>query len=301
MRNALLAVDSKKQETYDMKTKPKLWSVGDIPDQLYLTVLKLETPEALDRPYQPLALLTRSPLPQLPSFFLHFGSGRHSQVQNTPFSLALEATSHVVQLINTFTLCIFDDVFSKGYQSDPAKMPYFLAPVAADAEVGVSADPASAIAWDVLQSIHDYQEKWAENPWDNQSWQTKPDEFFNDRYIVDPFDGSRKLWTVGVTQQYKPLDPVPPNTAPRKGARKNNDNIMEYSCSLWAKARSRRTFDTEQRVIEAKFISLRRNLLDDFDEPEEETPKKCFIILEPLKISPVSIRTFGFELTLTMA
>jgi endoribonuclease Dicer len=98
---------------------------------------------------------------------------------------------------------------------------------------------------------------------------------------------------VGVTQQYKPLDPVPPNTAPRKGTRNNNENIMEYSCSLWSKARTRRTFDAEQRVIEAEFIPLRRNLLDDFDAPEKETPKKCFIILEPLKISPVSILTLA--------
>jgi endoribonuclease Dicer len=300
MRNALLAVDSKKRETYNMKTKPEMWSVGGLPEQLYLTVLELETPEALDRPCQPLALLTRSPLPPLPSFFLHFGTGRHSQVQTTSFVLPLDVSSEIIQLINTFTLCIFDDVFSKGYESDPSKMPYFLVPITSGAKVEVHAQPTTVIAWDVLQSIQEHQTKWADNPWDNKSWQTEPDEYFKNKYIVDPFDGSRKLWTVGVTQEYKPLDAVPPNSAPRKGTRKNNDNIIEYSCSLWAKARSRRTFDTEQRVIEAEFIPLRRNLLDDFDGPEEETPKKCFIILEPLRISPVSNNTFEHDLPLTI-
>lgn len=299
MRNALLAVDSKKRESYDMKTKPEMWSVGGVPELFYLTVMDLETPEALGRPSQPLALLTRSPLPQLPSFFLHFGAGRHSQVQTTPFALPLEVGSDLIQLINTFTLCIFDDVFSKGYESNPSKMPYFLLPITPSAKIDGDSRPATIIAWDVLQSIQEHQTKWTGNPWDNKSWQTEPDEFFKDKYIVDPFDGSRKLWTVGVTRNYKPLDAVPPNSAPRKGTRKNNDNIMEYSCSLWAKARSRRTFDTEQRVIEAEFIPLRRNLLDDFDGPKEETPKKCFIILEPLKISPVSKSAAACNLLLT--
>ncbi len=69
---------------------------------------------------------------------------------------------------------------------------------------------------------------------------------------------------------------------------------MEYSCSLWAKARSRRTFDPNQREIEAELISLRRNLLDEFDTPEEDSPKKCFVILEPLKISPVCLQLISF-------
>ena len=291
MRNAHLAVDGKKREAYDMKTKPAMWSDGGIPEKLYATVIVLETPEALDRPCQPLALLTRSPLPQLPSFFLHFGAGRHSQAQTTPMSVPLDLDSEMLQWIHTFTLCIFDDVFSKRYDSTPTDMPYFLAPISSGCEFDNYAQdgPDSIIAWNVLKCVHEHQTKWADNPWELTSWKTEPDHFFEDKYIVDPWDGSRKMWTVGVSKDYKPLDPVPPNTAPRKGTRKNNDNILEYSCSLWAKARTRRTFDTEQRVFEAEYIPLRRNLLDDFDGPEDATPTKCFIILESLKISPVSL------------
>jgi endoribonuclease Dicer len=301
MRNALLAVDSKKRESYDMKTKPAVWTAGWEPKLLYMNVLALETPDALDRPCQPLALLTRAPLPQLPSFHLHFGAGRHSQVLITPIMEAWEVTPELLELVNTFTLCIFEDVFSKGYQSDSSKMPYFLVPIASCAKTNIesSTHPTDLIAWDILHSVQDHHTKWSGNPWDNKSWQTESDEFLKDKYIVDPFDGSRKLWTVGVNREYKPLDPVPPNSAPRKGTRKNNENIMEYSCSLWAKARSRRTFDPEQRVVQAEFIPLRRNLLDDFDGPEEETPKQCFIILEPLKISPVSMTTPKHYLQLT--
>jgi endoribonuclease Dicer len=145
------------------------------------------------------------------------------------------------------------------------------------------------IAWDVVKSIEDYQSKWGDQPWENKAWQDAPDEYFKDKFIVDPWDGSRKFWSLGVDPRFKPLDPVPANAASRPGARKNNDNIMEYSCSLWAKARARRTFDENQRVIAARLISLRRNLLDEFDTSEVETSKQCWVIMETLKISPVSI------------
>ncbi|KUJ06389.1 uncharacterized protein LY89DRAFT_603411 [Mollisia scopiformis] len=285
MRNALLAVDSKKREAYDMKTKPTIWSSTGFPDRLFVTVLRLENPSALDRSSQPIALLTRSCLPQLPSFYLHFGNDRHSLVQCSSYTEPITVTEAIVEQINSFTLCIFDDVFSKGYESDPTKMPYFLAPISEQVTVDLGSDPSGLIAWDILKAIEEHQVKWAANPWDNKSWETEPDEFFKDKYIVDPYDGSRKMWSKGVAYGHKALDPVPPNSAPRKGTRKNNDNIMEYSCSLWAKARARRTFDPNQRVVEAEFISLRRNLLDEFATAEDDSPKKCFVILEPLKIS----------------
>lgn len=288
MRNALLAVDSKKREAYDMRTKPEMWASGTIPEELFLNVLSLDKPECLGRTSQPLALLTRLPLPDLPSFQLHFGSGKKSKLLVTSYRRPLKVKACSLNQINLFTLCIFDDVFSKSYESDPTRMPYFLAPIKPCGSIDQDTDISELISWDVLESIEDYHDKWTDNPWENKVWQDAPDDFFQDKFIVDPWDGSRKLWAVGVDRRFKPLDPVPANAAPRNGTRKNNDNIMEYSCSLWAKARARRTFDESQRVVEAKYISLRRNLLDEFDASEVETPKECWIILEPMKISPVS-------------
>lgn len=288
MRNALLAVDSKKREAYDMKTKPKLWSMTGYPDTLFITVLRLDNPDALDRPSQPLGLLTRSSLPDLPSFYLHFGQDRHSLVKCSAYTAPISVTSVMVEKINTFTLTIFWDIFSKKYESDPSKMPYFIVPINENVPVDNDTAPSKLIAWDVLNAVEGHVLKWTGNERDNKSWQTEPDVFFKDKYITDPWDGSRKMWSKGVATQYKPLDPVPPGSAPRNGTRKNNDNIMEYSCSLWSKARAKITLDPNQRVIEAESISLRRNLLDEFATAEEDSPKKCFVILETLNISPVS-------------
>ncbi|KAH6663088.1 hypothetical protein B0J14DRAFT_609726 [Halenospora varia] len=287
MRNALLAVDSRKKEAYDMKTKPALWSIYGLPEDLYVTILTLEDRTVLDRPSQPLALLTRSNLPELPSFMLHFGSGKHSPVKIQTLPLPIKVNEGMINELTTFTLCIFDDVFSKEYEHNTPKMPYFLAPVRSNIDVGQE-EASALISWDILKNIQEYQTAWLAKGWETiKPWQTEPDEFFDDKYIVDPFDGSRKLWCHGVTNLYKPLDPVPPNSAPRKGARKRNDNIMEYSCSLWEKARARRTLDVNQRVFQAKLVSLRRNLLDEFDDPAEETSTNCYITLETMKVSPL--------------
>jgi endoribonuclease Dicer len=278
MRNAHLALNSKKQEAYDMRTKPELWSVDSIPDKLYLTVFTIADPSCLLRPSQPLGLLTRSALPQFPDIPLFFGQGRQSRVMSRPLSKAIQLETSMLDMINEFTLRIFDDVFSKEYIADLARTPYFLVPIKISTLVTDS--PTNLIAWDILIQVQANVElHWNDNT---------PDAFFEDRYIVDLYDGSRKLWTKKVTHDYKPLDPVPPETAPRAGTRKNNDNITEYSCSLWSKARSYRTFREDQPVVEAEYIPLRRNLLDDGDFVESEAPKKCFIILEPLKISAVS-------------
>ncbi|KAB8298252.1 hypothetical protein EYC80_001985 [Monilinia laxa] len=267
MRNALLAVDSKKREAYEMRTKPTLWSSKGEQGMFYLTVMFLESPGSLDRASQPLGLLTRSPLPDLPQFVLHFGGGRNSSVSCVPLASSIELGETILEQINMFTLCLFQDVFSKAYKSDPDSMPYFLVPISCPDSVrdwkGVK--PTSIIDWQTIKYVRDFEKMQADKPWEHKPWLGKSDEYFKNKFITDPFDGSRKLWSVGITKEYKPLDPVPPDTAPRKGARKNN----------------------KQPVIEATYISLRRNLLDEFDGAEVESPKKCFVILEPLKVSPL--------------
>ncbi|KAH8651518.1 hypothetical protein BGZ60DRAFT_187238 [Tricladium varicosporioides] len=286
MRNALLAV-SKKKEAYNMKTKPAAWSILGLPEELYVTILTLEDHAVLDRPSQPLALLTRSNLPKLPSFMLHFGSGKHSPIKIQTLPSPIKVNENMIKEFTTFTLCIFDDVFSKEYEADASKMPYFLAPISSNTDVE-RGDINALISWDTLKNIQENQTAWLAKGWETiKPWQTEPDDFFNDKYIVDPFDGSRKLWCHGVTNLYKPLDPVPPNSAPRKGTRKRHINIMEYSCSLWGKARARRTLDVTQRVFKAKLVSLRRNLLDEFDDPAGETSTDCYITLETMKVSPL--------------
>jgi endoribonuclease Dicer len=290
MRNALLAVDSKKQAAYNMRIKPELWFVDEVPTQLFLTVLLLRDSGSLGRSSQPLALLTRSALPKISNIPLFPEPDHRVEVECIPLSVVLPVDRATLDKINVFTLRIFEDIFSKKYEPNPARMSYFLAPINPTILAAGILLPTELIAWDILGNVHQHETLL----WDK----TTPESFFEDRYITDPWDGSRKLWAIKVTHDYKPLDPVPPNTAPRS-AKKRTDNILEYSCSLFEKARQRRTFSIDQPVIEAELIPLRRNLLDDI-ETVPDVPKRCFIVLEPLNISAVCcpILRVGYLLTI---
>ncbi|KFZ01512.1 hypothetical protein V500_00727 [Pseudogymnoascus sp. VKM F-4518 (FW-2643)] len=275
MRNAHLAITSKANTDYDMRMKPSMWAAGEAPTELFLTILSLEDPDQLDRPSQPLGLLTRGPLPRIPQFQLFFGRGKHTAAVSTAVG-GFGVNSDTLELINTFSLRVFKDIFSKEYESNPTKMPYFMVPISNTYAKGQTRLPADLISWDILKTVSDNQ--WL--TWDEST----PESFFEDKYILDPFDGSRKIWAMKVTHEYKPLDAVPPNTAARS-ARKNNSNILEYSCSLFKVARSRRTFSETQPVIEGEVIPFRRNFLDDHDDPATSGPTKCYVVPEPLTIS----------------
>lgn len=88
MRNAHLAITSKKQTSYDAKIKPDLWaqSRGSIPTVLFVTVLEIEHPEKAERPIQPIALLTRTPLPSLPPINLFVSAGMATNAVSTPLN-----------------------------------------------------------------------------------------------------------------------------------------------------------------------------------------------------------------------
>lgn len=288
MRNARLAVGAKNNEEYDMKTKPNLWNPELGFKELYLTVIYLTEPEQMGRPSQPLGLITRGPVPQIPEFDLFFGKTERSPLYCTTISGALpfdsqEKLHDAMETFNTFTLRIFYDVFSKEYESDISKMPYFFVPVKENFESildqGAITDEEllGLIEWDTLDFVKEHKQL---------GWEGQPDSFFEDRYLFDIYDGSRKLWTKKVTHELTPLDPPPPDTFVRHH-RYNQSNIIEYSCSLFKKSRLLRKFSETQPVIEAERIPVRRNLLDDrsFHMDEADQILKCFVVPEPLAIS----------------
>jgi endoribonuclease Dicer len=192
---------------------------------------------------------------------------------------------------------VFQDVFSKSFDATAGEMPYFLAPVTEGHDYPYSQmdkPPVDLIDWEALQVVKDYEK--LEFDEDNDD----PEEFFKDRFVVDPFDGARKLYTVRVRKDLKPLDPVPEGVPDPtfRGWKALEHNIQEYSISMWSRARALRTWKQDQPVAEAQIVSLRQNLLDDLVGDEVEKPKTCFVILEPLAMSSVSTESKMQENTL---
>lgn len=279
MRNAKLALDMKKKNTYTVRVKPTLWSEapGVIPQRLYLTVIHLS--EGLDRPHQPLGLLTRSPLPKIPDFPLFLTSGKITMV-------TLQSLSHKTVIVDTelatkltkVTLRVFCDVFAKVFEFAPAIMSWWIVPLF-NKRAGLLADPIQLIDWPQINYISENEEF----PWTPEM----PNDFLHDKFFVDKYDGGRRAFTITVNPNLKANDPVPADAVQRK---KHSDDILEYSNSLWKKSREYCTWIVDQPVVNAEKMLHRRNFLAAPTTAEKDLNTKVYLCPQPMRISALSTK-----------
>jgi endoribonuclease Dicer len=288
LRNARLAISSKKRAEYDMRIKPERWSRLGEPTELYLTALTLANPDALGRPSKPLLLLTREPIPKMAPFPLFCGTDRSSEVHCIPVPGPMRVNTHELENLTATTLRTFNDVFSKLYEASASELPYFIAPALKDHSFNFSSAtcPNEVLDWEMVLFV-------SRNGGLKYDFDA-PDEFFHDKFVSDPYDGSRKFFLQGRRKDMKPADPVPEGVvAPghRAWLKAENRDIFNYSNSLWSRARSVVAFHKDQPVVEAELLPIRRNILDENIADEDMECKRCFLILEPLRISPVSLNS----------
>lgn len=283
MRNAQLSVNSKKREEYTMRTKPLIWSIEMNREKLFVTIFSLES--AKDEA-QPIAILTKAPLPTLKPIILYFAAASKSAAVATKLDQCLSLTKEQIHQVMLFTMCVFDDVFNKKYETDVASMPYLFLPIQTGAKLDATVEPIAIIDWNTLQAVERAASVTGKGL---KVWQDKDEDFFHHQFIVDPFDGARRFWSRGIDPSYKPLDPLPPGHPAMRKNRNDQSNILEYSCSLFRNSRKKMSFDETQPVIKAELVSLRRNMLDEHGMDDDSGPKQCLLVLEPLKISPLPV------------
>ena len=282
-RNAQLALSSKKHNMYPMRLKPSLWSEGrgTMPSELYLTILDVSA--GLDRPHQPLGLLTRKPLPDLPRFPLFLDSGKVTMAVTKNIPSKLETNEAVLGYLTIFTHRLWKDVNAKIFEVDIPAMSYWVAPIISDECLNTKPAPESHINWAILKTVFHNDEY----PWTPKM----PDSFLTDKFLVDRWSGNRRFICKGVNPAYKPLDPVPGNTVKPSGpGGKNRLDILAYSISLWGKsgAAMREKSSFEQPVVETDQILHRQNWLAEPQVSEKERITKAFLCPQPLRISAVS-------------
>jgi len=287
LANARLATSSTKKDEYGMRIKPDVWSQVGEPAELHVTAITLAAPTALGRPSAPLLLLSRFPMPPIAPFPLFFGVERTSQVRCVPVPGVVKVDTHRLLGLTSFTLRIFDDIFSKVYEASASNLPYFLAPTRKGHfhRFATIIDPSGIIDWKTIDFVRENERL--------QYGFDAPDDFFHDKFLSDPFDGSRKFYLMGRRHDLKPTDPVPAGVVrPNHQAwtkKSHPHDIYNYSISLWSKSRANMGFGREQPVAEAELLSTRQNLLDETIAGPEMESKRCFLILEPMKVSAVSI------------
>ncbi|KAI1268232.1 hypothetical protein F5Y18DRAFT_423590 [Xylariaceae sp. FL1019] len=296
MRNAQLAISSKKRDIYTMKMKPTAWSSTDGSDSFFITILKLSDPDMLGRQSVPIALVTRVPLPRVANFPVFFGSQRGSNVECLPLPGDIMLTPDLVVSLNHFTLRIFKDVFSKEYAFEPAKMSYFFAPLMQIHDWRWSSETShlNLIDWACVTRVQSSAE---EESYENHALQN-----FCNRFVIDPHDGSRKFFTAQARPDLRPTNLQLPGVSTSRQIKKAQQqgtvvDIWNFSVSLWSKARTRISRDDNLTVFEAEYVPHRRNLLDKSDD-EEANQRKCFIVFQTLKLSalPPDLAAMAFIL-----
>ena len=280
MRNAHLALNMSKAHSYNMKIKPDLWerTRGSLPSEVFLTVLSLENPENLGRPCQPLALLTRTRLPDIPPFPLHLQVGKVSQLLCTSIRTSLEVCSTRLTELTEFTLRIYHDIFNKKFEVNEPQMSYWLAPIVNAWRTSRENDqPCELIDWAVLARVSQY----ADTPWTVDM----PHHELIDRYLIDRWSGGNRFYSLEIKPDLKPSDPVPEGTAKSKYM----DSIISYTISyLYKNSKSKVKWEDDQPVILAHKILHRLNLLDEITEKEKGVNTTAYLCPQPLRISAVS-------------
>ena len=280
MRNAHLALNMKKTHSYNMKIKPDLWerTRGALPRELSLTVISLEHPENLGRSCQPLALLTRTRLPNIPRFPLHLHAGKVSELLCTSISTSLDVDSTALAGLTEFTLRIYYDIFNKKFEVNEIQMSYWLAPILSTWTISRKDDPPSEmIDWAVLAHVS----KYPDTPWTVNT----PNKEIIDRYLIDRWTGGNRFYSLEIKPDLKPSDPVPEGTAKAK----HMDSIISYTTSyLYKNSKSKVKWIEDQPVILAHKILHRLNLLDEITEKEKGVNTVAYLCPQPLKISAVN-------------
>jgi endoribonuclease Dicer len=264
-----------------MLSKPYFWNKmsGTVPEKLYVTVIILLPSKHLSRKHQSIAILTREKLPKFPKFPLFLENDIETNIITLPMEDVLEIAEADLEVLTTFTLRVFRDIFHKTYEREVEAMPYWLAPaMGCVGDISADLDPRHAIDWDTLQVVQENDDL----PWSAET----PAEYLLDRFIFDKWDGRYRYFTVGIENKLRPSDPPPPFIARRR----HMESIMDYSLSLFKNSRAKflATCNWNQPVIKAELVRLRRNLLEKMTEQERDVETKSFICLEALKISAVS-------------
>jgi endoribonuclease Dicer len=281
--NARLAVSSGKKDKYDMLVKPRFWTMecGQLPSALFITIIYLTPSAGLSRPHNPLILLTRTALPEIPKFPVYLDGNVETQVAFVHHPKPYAAEDRMLQCLTRFTLQVFQDLFNKEYEAENTQMPYWLAPT--------KWVPDGAMPQDLTELVDlDVSGDWGALQWSLGSDPTA----WCDRFLLDKWSGKYRYWSRSVLPNLNMNSPIPSDVPERRYKGTKAEKIMEYTLSLYGKSKLRflENCDHSQPVLGAELVQIRRNFLDRADGKEFDDYKHEYHVCpEALAMSRVNI------------
>jgi endoribonuclease Dicer len=276
--NARLAINNKLDE-YDMKIKPAFWSrgLGSIPDYLFATIIHLSPSRPLKNAHASLILFTRSRLPKLPSFPVYLEIDNETAVRFEQMSEAVKVDERLLDILTSFTLAVYSDVFHKTYIRDSKRMGYWLAP-GRNVNDFTDGGLRAMVDTGLLQKIHEAHGK-------RPAWLPgTPPRLWLDQFLVDPWTGKFRYFSQSVVQGATKDSPVTLGVTNRP---RRTRNVLDYTSSLFPRAREAflNNADKTQPILEAELVHLQRNFLDKMNPQEKGFAAYAHVAPEPLEIS----------------
>lgn len=139
-----------------LRKNPNFWDQADLTtcERLYPTVIMTHHPDGPSQPHSPIMILTRYPLPSLPTFTLFF-SGIPGSVHFTQGAPSVVAGGRLEDL-RLYTIRICRAITNKPFVCLLKKMPYFFAPLGSTWEAPPDSSPQNGNYANVVDHI----------PWD---------------------------------------------------------------------------------------------------------------------------------------
>ncbi|KAJ5246236.1 dicer-like protein 1 [Penicillium chermesinum] len=282
MRNAKLAIVSKKTNKYTMINKPSIWTLhqGVVPESLFALIISFHPSEPLSREHRSFMLLTRVKIPEFPAFPLYLENDTEAIIRTTALESVLSVSSDDLHHLSELMVSVFYDIFHKTFDLESTKFPYWVAPLKpSHAPAEKILLPAEVIDWEAINFVHENRElKWTEK---------MDTEFLMKHFLFDPWDGRKRYFPIAIDSTSCASDSVPPHLPRRRWM----ENLLNYSLSLGKSSRQKwlEYAKWDQPVIEAQCICLRRNFLDKATGPEKGEAGRLLICPQPLKISPLPL------------
>lgn len=269
LRQAALALNLRTSSQYLMRTKPDWQQDTGSVNRLYGIIITFET---LERQWRDLMVLSRFQDLPCADFPIFLNSGIQSKVQMHKYNAYATVTEDQLDVLTRFTLAVFKDLFNKTYENVPFKMPYWVAPVSLQVP---TTDLTSSMDWELMRkSTTEGDLRWSSGVNAND---------LVGKFLVDPYNGGIRYFSIRIAAEFKPDDPVPFWDASKGKA----PTILASSNQMWKRSKSRFQADMSQPVLEAQRASTRRNLLAHAQDIDEGS--QCFVCPQLLRVSKIPI------------
>lgn len=288
--NARTAVSERKDD-YDKKLKPDFWfesgaGSSTLPTRLFVTHV-IVGPKPPSSTTEGVLLLTRAPLPNMPSFPVFVENNIEKHISFNRLDQPVIPTPDQLEALTAFTLNgVFNDIFNKTYAHDSKSMSYWLAPPALGELKGSFERVVNMDELLVARQAERQRWKPVRHPADMGEYVMK----WCNAFLVDPGNGKFHYFSGTVLPGKSICDPPPDDI---KGVQKRHkDTIIEFTDSTWGgKKKDPKSFvqryDPNQPVLKAKLVMAGRNFLEKCPE-DQQRHAECHIAPQPLEVARVS-------------